>query len=1000
MLRFNSGTLRHILLLIFSVYIGLVMAQTPKLIIDSKGHTGLVNDLIFIDGGRKLISVSNDKTIRMWDINTGSLERTFYMNQTEGYQGRIYCAAISRDEKTLALGGFFGKNAADSIATGTIYLLSLEKPDELKQLKSHTNVVTDLIITPENKLVSASADGKVKIWNLNETKPNVISTFNKHRSPITRITYSQKSKRIASADIRGNVLIWNLESGEIVTDKIGKFHEGAITSLTFSDDESMLFTGGEDGKLIKWTTTGKFLETMVESGSPINAMLSIKGQGQLLYVNLKASITNLSTGTDILDFTAHNNTVSAVAMAPFAKFAEQPGIYVATAGGDEKEILIWNTLSGKVVRKLSGQGHGIFATAQQNGKMTIAYGQSNPGELDNAPLEKIFSLNDYTLGEVSKDEKYLRVVRTESGVSITKESSNLLKYGDVPLQTNQLKDGDIRSFTFLGDHATIAIGSSFGIPLFSITGDLQTRLIGHNGEVWSVNPLGDDLLMSASSDQTIRIWNYKTKELLLTYFPANDREWVIWSPSGFYHASAGGEKYIGWLLNKRENQLGEFHQVSEFRDKFHRSDLIQAILKEKSLVNAAKTLNIVLPKEEEIVKLLPPKINWTSPAGYTETTRNPQFVIQASVESNNPLKNLKLMVNGRPFAKMEDFKIEKTNTGANIAFAFDFSKISFQSRGLEVVPASEVENQKKDVTIQLYAENEVSGILTDSRTVSYEQANENRDTPKGNTTTQTTTTNPTTPTVTTTTTTELPNLYMVSIGVSTFQNPAYNLNYADDDAKAIETVFKDQQGKLFNKVYNFSLINETATRAKILTAFDRLKQVVTPKDFVVIFIATHGINRENQFYILPHDGDASRANITCVNWRDFSDVVGNLPSQVLLLVDACHSGQLGKNMGQVSSDNTEAVREIASSEYGVVIMAASTGAEYSLEHADWAHGAFTLSLIEGLENHKADIRADGTIYLRELDFYVAERVKDLTENRQHPTTQKPSSISTMPVVKY
>jgi uncharacterized caspase-like protein len=104
-------------------------------------------------------------------------------------------------------------------------------------------------------------------------------------------------------------------------------------------------------------------------------------------------------------------------------------------------------------------------------------------------------------------------------------------------------------------------------------------------------------------------------------------------------------------------------------------------------------------------------------------------------------------------------------------------------------------------------------------------------------------------------------------------------------------------------------------------------------------------------------------------------------------------------MGQ-GSDNTEAVREIASGEYGVVIMAAATGAEYSLEHADWAHGAFTLSLIEGLEKRKADIRPDGIIYLRELDFYVAERVKDLTNDQQHPTTQKPSSISLMPVVKY
>jgi WD40 repeat protein len=994
-------TVRNFVLIVTVVATTFAFGQAPRLIIDSKGHTGLVNKLLFTEGGRKLLSVSNDKTVRLWDVNSGNLLRTFYVNQSDGYHGRIHAAALTTDEKILAVGGFFGKAGGDSLAIGCIYLISLDKPSEIKQLKGHTNVITDLVVVGD-KLISASADKKIRVWSLSDAQPKVVSTFSKHIFPISRIAYSPKNKRMASADIHGNVLIWSLETGEVITDKIGKFHEGAITSLTFSDDETMLFTGGDDGKLIKWTTTGKFMETLAEGSKPINAMLSIKGQNQLLYLNVRGHVKDLSSGTDVVDFTAHNNTVSAAAMAPFTKFAEQEGIYVATAGGDEKEIYIWNSANGKVVRKFAGQGHGIFATGVSDDNLTLSFGQSNPTDiLEDAPLEKSFSFTDFSLKDVSKEDKFKQHDRDFMGSKIYKESTFVLNYGTGNIQVDPQKDGEIRSYTFLNEHNSIAIGTTFGIPVFERTGTLSFRLIGHNAEIWSLTPMGTDLLISSSADQTIKIWNYKSKELLLTYFPANDREWVVWSPSGYYHASAGGEKYIGWLINKKENQLAEFHEVSEFREKYHKPDLIRAIIKEKSLANAAKVLNMVIPKEDEIVKLLPPKITWITPNAFTVTTSTPQYQVQASIESNNPLKGLKLMVNGRPFAKMEEFKTEKTATGVTVTFTIDFSKVSFQSRGLEVVSASEVDNQKKDVIVQLFAENEVSSILTDSRTISYQQQQEKR-TPQNNNTTSTTTTTTTNTTVTNTTTpaTELPNLYMVTIGISNFQNTAYNLNFADDDARAIETVFKDQQGKLFNKTYNFSLINENATRAKILTAFDRLKQVVTPKDFVVIFIATHGINRENQFYILPHDGEASKANITCVNWRDFSDVVGNLPSQVLLLVDACHSGQLGKNMGQGTSDNTEAVREIASSEYGVVIMAASTGSEYSLEHADWQHGAFTLSLIEGLQNHKADIRPDGTIYLRELDFYVAERVKDLTENRQHPTTQKPSSISAMPVLKY
>jgi WD40 repeat protein len=723
-------------------------------------------------------------------------------------------------------------------------------------------------------------------------------------------------------------------------------------------------------------------------------MTFLPGKNQLLSLNVHGTIQSTVTGLSLLEFHEHNNTVSAVDVAPFTKFADKPGTFVATAGGDEKEIYIWNADDGTIVRKFGSHGHGIFATGASTNQVYMAYGQSNPtGILDDAPLEKSLNLTDFSLKDITATDKFQRHDLEYMGSKIHKESAHVLNYGTGTISIDEQKDGEIRSYTFLKDHNMIAIGSTFGIPLFDRSGKPVSKLLGHGGELWSVCPFASNMLLSSSADQTIKIWNYTTQELLLTFFPANDREWVIWSPSGYYHASAGGEKYIGWLINKTENDLAEFHEVSEFRDKYHNPELIKAILKEQSLEKASKLLNIVVAKPDDILKLLPPEITWIEPSGYTGTTSSPLYNIKASIKSNNPVKSLKLIINGRPYVtKMEDFRIEKTDNGMTIQYALDFTKVSVQARGLEVVAASEVDHIKKEVSIQIFVENEISGIVTDARTVLYQQQSDNRVTPQPNNKTGSSDRNETVA--------AFPNLYLITIGISSFQNPAYNLNYADDDARSIEAVFKDQQGKLFNKVYSLSLINENATRAKIISTFDRLKPVVSAHDYVVIFIATHGINKNNQFYILPHDGDATKANITCVNWRDFSDVVGNLPSQVLLMIDACHSGQLGKNLGQISSDNTEAVREISSGEYGVVIMAASTGSEYSLEHPDWAHGAFTLSIIEGLQNRKADIRPDGAIFLRELDFYVAERVKDLTQNQQHPTTQKPSTISAMPIIKY
>ena len=78
-------------------------------------------------------------------------------------------------------------------------------------------------------------------------------------------------------------------------------------------------------------------------------------------------------------------------------------------------------------------------------------------------------------------------------------------------------------------------------------------------------------------------------------------------------------------------------------------------------------------------------------------------------------------------------------------------------------------------------------------------------------------------------------------------------------------------------------------------------------------------------------------------------------------------------------------------------MSASTGAESSVEHPDWGHGAFTMALIDGLERNAADLNSDGIIHLRELDFFISDRVKKLTGGIQHPTTVKPSTISRLPV---
>ena len=65
--------------------------------------------------------------------------------------------------------------------------------------------------------------------------------------------------------------------------------------------------------------------------------------------------------------------------------------------------------------------------------------------------------------------------------------------------------------------------------------------------------------------------------------------------------------------------------------------------------------------------------------------------------------------------------------------------------------------------------------------------------------------------------------------------------------------------------------------------------------------------------------------------------------------------------------------------------------ELAAERAEWGHGAFSLALIEGLSG-KADLLHKSAITVSALDYYIAERVKELTNGAQHPVMSRPDTV--------
>ena len=97
------------------------------------------------------------------------------------------------------------------------------------------------------------------------------------------------------------------------------------------------------------------------------------------------------------------------------------------------------------------------------------------------------------------------------------------------------------------------------------------------GTAWGVNiPRGGKFVVVAYKDGTIRWLRLSDgEEVLALFVNTKTREWVLWTPQGYYASSVAGDQDIGWQLNKGWDQAGEFVSAAQLKKHFYRPDVIK-----------------------------------------------------------------------------------------------------------------------------------------------------------------------------------------------------------------------------------------------------------------------------------------------------------------------------------------------------------------------------------------------------------------------------------------
>ncbi|WP_399138410.1 NACHT and WD repeat domain-containing protein [Streptomyces sp. NBUA17] len=327
-------------------------------------HTDNVNAVAYRADSRTLVTGSNDRTARLWDVADPHRPRP--LATLTGHTEKVSHAAFSPDGRTLATAGW----------DDTVRLWNVSRPSRPRAaavLRGHTDDVNAVAFGPDGTiLATAGTDGTVRLWDVTDpSRPRTTAVLpaGGADAAVVSVAFSPDGRTLAAAGFDNAVHLWTLDaSGGAGRATTLTGHTAAVSWLAFGPDGKTLASSGWDRTVRLWDLTGPGRPAPLATLTATDRLRSVAASpdGHTL---AGASLDHTVHVWDIGDphrpkrrtvLTGHTAAAVFVAFSP-------DGRTLASAG-DDRTVRLWDL----PLPALHGHNDAVCAVAFASGGRTLA----------------------------------------------------------------------------------------------------------------------------------------------------------------------------------------------------------------------------------------------------------------------------------------------------------------------------------------------------------------------------------------------------------------------------------------------------------------------------------------------------------------------------------------------------------------------------------------------------------------------------------------------------